>query len=74
MDRNDIGREHHHGDGHEILLHVEGQLLHEARLRRERADVGDQERVAVSWRLRDEVGADVAGGAWLVLDDDRLAD
>ena len=41
MDGKEIGREHHHGDGHEILLHVEGELFHEARLGRERADISD---------------------------------
>ncbi len=69
-----IGREHHHADRHQILLHVERQPFHQAGLGGERADIGDEQSVSVAGLLGDVVGADIAGRTRLVLDDHRLAD
>jgi hypothetical protein len=44
----------------------------EALIDGERRRRGGQKRVAVGLRLRDDLGADVSGGAGTVLDDDRL--
>ena len=50
-----------------------GQFLVEALVDGERPGRGDQQRVPVRLGLRREIGADVAAGAGLLLDDDRLA-
>src|SRR2546422_6335407 len=62
----------HERDRGEVLLRVERQRpvqRHVDRVGRRR----DEERVAVGCALRDEIGADVASGAGLVLDDHRLS-
>ena len=69
-----IRRKHHHADRHQILLHVEGQFLHQAGLRGDGADVGDQQCMAVAGLLGDEIGTDVARCTRLVFDYDRLTD
>ena len=51
---------------------VERQLVVELRIDRVRRQ-REQDRVAVGRRLRDDIGADVAGSAAAVVDDDRLA-
>src|SRR5439155_20345076 len=62
----------HERDRREVLLRVERQRpvqRHVDRVGRRR----DEQRVAVGRALRDEIGADIAAGAGLVLDDDRLS-
>ena len=59
-------------DRHEVLGLV-GQLLVEAAVDRERPGRRDEQRVPVGFGLRRQIGADVAAGAGLLLDDDRLA-
>ncbi len=67
--RNHRGEAHRH----EIALDVERQLLVELRVDRVRRQ-REQDRVAVGRRFRDDVGAEIAGGAAAVVDDDRLAE
>ena len=64
-------RNHHHR--REVLRRIERQLRIDARADDQAAEVGEQQRVAVGRALRDEIGADVAVRAGLVLDDHRLA-
>ena len=59
-------------DRHEILLDIERQLVVELRIDRVRRQ-REQERVAVGRRLGRDVGADIAGGATAIVDDDRLS-
>ena len=61
-------------DRHEVLDRVVRHLRIERRVDRLRADRSHQQRVAVGRRLGDEVGAEVAAGAGLVLDDEGLAE
>ena len=61
-------------DRHEVLDRVVRHLRIERRIDRLRADRSHQQRVAVGRRLGDEVGAEVAAGAGLVLDDEGLAE
>src|SRR5438034_1091971 len=56
----------------QVLQRVVGQLLEEVRVDRELADVGDQQRVTVGRRSRDDLGAGDASGAGPVLDHDLL--
>ena len=65
---------HHHGDRREIPGRIERQRRVERRVDRQRAGVGREQRVAVGRRLRDRLGRDVAAGARLALDDERLAE
>src|SRR4051812_11022757 len=60
-----------HGDRHE-LLRLKGELLVKALIDRERSRRAEQQCVTVALRLVGELGADIATGAGLVLDDDRL--
>src|SRR3984957_2770272 len=76
------GGVHHHGvgdvgeqrDRREILDAVERHLGEERVVHRVHAHRVEQERVAVGRGARDGCGADVAGGAGAVLDQDRLAE
>ena len=68
----DVRHAAEHGDRHEVLGLV-GELLVEALVDRERPGRRDEQRMAVGLGLRREIGADVAAGAGLLLDDDRLA-
>ena len=77
LDRSDVRRRRHHehqmpaGDQPQrlkILLHVVRNLGEHVRADRQRADRPDAERVAVRWRLRDDVEADGDGRAGTVLD------
>jgi len=74
MDSQHVGAEHHHGNGRKVLLDVECKIGKQAGRRRERGDIHQQQRVAVRLRLGDGIGPEIAGGAGLVLDHDRLAD
>ena len=58
----------------EVLLAVVGQRLVERDVDRQRAHVGEQQRVAVGRRLRGLVDADRAAGAADILDDELLAE
>ena len=64
----------HHRDRRQVLERVEWHLRIERRIDRLRADRAHQQRVAVGRRLRDEVGAEVAAGTRLVVDDEGLAE
>ncbi len=61
-------------DRREVLDRVVGHLRIQRRIDRLRADRSHQQRVAVGRRLGDEIGAQVAAGAGLVLDDEALAE
>ena len=61
-----------HGHAAQVLRRVERQLGVDRGADRQRADVAQQQRVAVRRRLGDEVGAQVAVGAGLVLHDHGL--
>ena len=63
----------HHRHRCEVLDRVERQFGIDTRADGERADIGEQHRIAVGRRPADELRAHVAIGARLVLDDDRLA-
>ncbi len=74
-------RDHEHGrhprhqaDRHVILERIVGQILAEAGIDRDRADGGEEQRVAVGLRLGHGLRGDRAVGARLVLDDDGLAE
>ena len=71
--REHVRRIRHHHHRREILRRIERQLGIDARADHQAAEVGEQQRVAVGRALRDEIGADVAVRAGLVLDHDRLA-
>ena len=64
----------HEADRGEVLLRIVRQVGIEGRVDREVARLADDHVVAVGGRLGDEVDADVAAGARLVLDHDRLAE
>ncbi len=68
----DGGVAHHQRDRREIAQRVVGQVVAHVRRDRDRADGGEEDGVAVGLRLGDEVGADRAVGAGLVLDQHRL--
>ena len=72
MHRQHVRRIGDHDDGREILRRIEGQLRIDARADHQPADVGEEQGVAVGRALGDEVGADVAVGAGLVLHHHRL--
>jgi hypothetical protein len=63
-----------HADRLEVLLAVVGQRLVERDVDRERAHVGEQQRVAVGRRLGRLVDADRATGAADILDDELLTE
>ena len=73
MHDEDVRRIRDHRHRREILHRIERQRRIDARADRERTDVGEQQRVAIGRGLGDDLRADVAVGAGLVLDDDRLA-
>ncbi len=61
-------------DRGEILQRVERHLGVEVRIDRDQAVLAEEQRVAVGRRLRDHVAGDVAVGAGMVLDHDRLVE
>jgi hypothetical protein len=61
-------------DRREVVDRIEAPLGDQQRADAVRVDVRELQRVAIGRRLRDQVGADGAGGAGLVLDDDRLSE
>ena len=67
-----IGHRAHQGEWNELLRLV-GELLVEALVDGQRPRRAEQQRVAVGLGLVGEIGPDVAAGAGLVLDHDRLA-
>jgi hypothetical protein len=60
------------GYRHEILLHIEGQILVQARIDREGGAEAHQQRVPVRRRLRDEGGSNVAAGSGTIVDQNPL--
>ena len=61
-----------HRDRREVFQRVVAQLRIESRVHGERADVAEEQRVAVGRAARDELGADLARRAAAVVDDDLL--
>ena len=68
-----FGNCHSMAIGGEVLVHVERQLGVERRRDGLRGDGVEADRVAVGRRAGDGLGADIAGRAALVLDDELLA-
>ena len=60
-------------DGRQVLDRVKGHLVEQRDVDGQRTVVADQKRVPVRRRLGHVVCADIAAGAALVLDNDRLA-
>ena len=71
IDRDDVRRGDQHGDRREGFQRVVGQRV-EPRIDRAR-ERHDQQRVAVLWRVGDDLAADHAAGAAAIVDDDLLA-
>src|SRR5262245_3527706 len=72
MDGEHLSVRHGHRDRGEILYWVKRQLLVDRWIHREgRVDRG-QERIAVGWRFRDQLGGEVAARAGPVFDHERL--
>ena len=67
-----IGHRPQHGDGGEVLVHVEGELAVERRRDRLRGHGIEADGVAVGCGAGDRLAADIAAGAGLVLDDELL--
>ena len=67
-----VGKHDAHRDRRDVALRIVGEVLHEVRRDGHRADRGEVNRVAVGRRQGDVLRRDVAAGARLVLDDDRL--
>jgi hypothetical protein len=62
------------GDITEILARIVGQLAEQQGVDGERPRNADAERVAVRLGLGDRIGAEIAAGARLVLNQERLAE
>jgi len=74
VDHEDVRHLREQRDRHEILVDVVRQLREHVRIHRERADVADDDRVAVRLGARDLLHRDVACSARLVVDDHLLAE
>ena len=68
MHRQHIGCLGEHGDGHQILVDVEREILHQGRIDGEVAGRNHQQRAAVGRGALDLVDTDIAGSARQVLD------
>ena len=67
----DVGHQRQHGDGHE-LRRIVGQRLVEVVVDRQRRRRSAEQGVAVGLGAVGDLGADIAAGTWLVVDDHRL--
>jgi hypothetical protein len=74
MHREHVGREQDQADRREVLARAVGHAGEQVRRNCQGAHVDQQQGVAILLGLGDQVGADIAAGAGLVLDHDRLAD
>ena len=72
LTRSKIGRRRQHRDRDEILVGIEAHSLNKNGLMTMHAAEGDEQRVAVGLRARDELRRDVASAAGPVLDNDGL--
>ena len=62
------------GDGDDVLARIERHLVEQMRIDSEQVVGADQQAVAIRRGTRDQLADDIAAGAGLVLDHDRLAE
>src|SRR5205807_1146468 len=70
--QHDLGLADHARDWRDVADEIETELVVERRVDRIRR-LDHQERIAVGGRAHDSLGADIAGYAWPILDDEWLA-